>query len=104
MGVHACTIIESVSSNTDESGASSRLLAESDSGFRDHSVSPGVAIGTAQVTDSFTCDGASGRMLPMMTSSAKTAPVASIFMPLSVTPASSSFVTRKVGGWRSLLS
>ena len=56
-----------------------------------------------QVIDSFTWLGAKGMMLPSQSSSANTAPVASIFIPFNTTPSSSSAVTRRVGGARSVL-
>ena len=42
-------------------------------------------------------------MLPIQSSSANTAPVASIFIPLRTTPSLSSEVTRSVGGLLSAL-
>src|SRR6185312_10131286 len=56
---------------------------------------PGALTGTAQVIASFLRSGATGWTLPTQTSSAKTAPVASSFMPLIVTPASSSLTPRR---------
>ena len=65
--------------------------------MRDHSVSPGALHGMAQVIASFFWSGASGMTLPIQISLAKSAPVASIFMPEMTTPSSSSRTTRKVG-------
>lgn len=61
--------------------------------LRDHRLTPGVAAGMAQLMASFSRPGASGVRLPIQISSTKAPPVASIFMPWMVTPASSTAVT-----------
>ena len=97
------TIIESDSSKRWASGLWNSIPCAEPNGLRAQSETPGAFTGTAQVTDSLTWLGASGMMLPIQSSSANTAPVASIFIPLSTTPALSSAVTLSVGGLRSAL-
>jgi hypothetical protein len=87
----------SVSSNRHASGFSNSLAHSRSSGLRDQSDSPGALHGTAQVIDSATWSAASGKRLPIQISLANTAPVASIFMPETITPSSVSFTTRNVG-------
>ena len=90
------TIIESDSSKRWDSGLWNSIPCAAPNGLRAHSATPGAFTGTAQVTDSFTWLDASGMMLPIHSSSANTAPVASIFIPLRTTPSLSSAVTRSV--------
>ena len=89
--------IESVSSKRQASGFSNSHGAWRSKGFLDHSATPGEFTGIAQVIDSASWFGASGIRLPIQISLAKTAPVASIFIPEMTTPASSSRTTRSVG-------
>ena len=71
----------SLSSKRKESGLSNSLLACGSNGLRDHRERPGALTGTAQVIASFLRSGATGWTLPTQISLAKTAPVASSFMP-----------------------
>ena len=87
----------SLSSKREDKGASNSEVQPVSIGLRDHSLSPCALHGIAQVIACFSWSGASGMTLPIQISLAKTAPVASIFMPEMTTPSSSSRTTRKVG-------
>ena len=91
------TSMQSDSSKRVVSGRSKRVSPKRLNGSRDQSVSPGRLSGMTQVMDSLSWSGASGITFPISTSCAYAAPLASIFMPLSVTPLSSSAVTRSAG-------
>src|SRR5204863_117107 len=88
----------------DVSGLSNSLGAWRSKGFLDHSVTPGALTGMAQVTDSCSWVGARGSRLPIQRSLANTAPVASIFMPVTTRPSSSSRTTLSEGTGRFCLT
>src|SRR5260221_12843335 len=95
--------IESVSSKRQASGLSNSQRACNSKDLRDQRVTPGVPVGMAQVIDSASWVGASGSRLPIHSSLANTAPVASIFMPETTRPSSSSLTTRSDGTDRLLV-
>ena len=104
---HVSSFVTGMAMNPDVFGKFSSNLVRyyedmrrQDSASRIVMVRPGALTGRAQVTDSASWVGASGSKLPIQTSLANTAPVASIFMPEITTPSSSSRTTRSDGTGR----
>lgn len=87
----------SFSSNRDDSGLSKTLRARPSYETRETKLRPGVSMGIEKQTARSTSRGASGSIVPTMTSLPKTAAVPIIFAPRTTIPPSFSATTRTTG-------